>query len=294
MVFTLDIETVIRRGVDHENFCEDDLIHHDNYNYFVGVIMDGCSEGTKSHFASSIFGKIIDRCLRFELKDVLDKGELGPKEVAEQIALQTMIKALEIFEKLSLSITEVESTIVLSVYRKSTKQLFCVAFGDGYLQCNQGSFKRVFENVRFLDDETGLGKNRPDYLSYNIKPIVDKFILPNHPNYGTTPIFEIERRNTSAMESFREWFNSQHNSIEFSDVEDFMMGSDGLLSFKNKEGDDVSQEAIDLLYDRSNPIFGSIGNPARLSKKLNVLKKKSVVNHDDVSVIKVLFAEDNL
>lgn len=294
MVFTADIETVVRRGKSHRDFCEDDLIYHDGYNYFIGVVMDGCSDGKKSHFASSMFGKIIERCIRVELKEVLDQDIYDPKTIANRLTLQVMIAALEVFERLSLSVEEVQSTILLSVYQKSTKQLFCICFGDGYIQCNQGSVRKIFENTRFKNENGEAINNMPDYISYNIKEIIGKFMFPNNKNYGITPILHIEEINEKAMTSFSEWFYSQNNIIELSDVNDFMIASDGILTFMDKENNNLSNDAIDLLYDRENMIFGRIGNPSRLSKKLNVLDRRGVNNIDDVSIVKVLFEKNEL
>ena len=59
--------SVIRKGEDHPVFCEDFMSINNSGRYFIGVVFDGCSSGSDSHFASSLFGKIFNQITNDEV-----------------------------------------------------------------------------------------------------------------------------------------------------------------------------------------------------------------------------------
>lgn len=72
----MEIRTVLKKGTDHLVNCEDDLFFSNYYDkYYVGAIFDGCSSGIKSHFASSLFGKILQTVLKTKTYIMFDTGE---------------------------------------------------------------------------------------------------------------------------------------------------------------------------------------------------------------------------
>jgi len=107
----------VRRGEDHETFCEDFAVEFENEKYHYGAILDGCSSGVDSHFASSLFGKIFNQLFRDTVGEGKQLFETPIKE-ATFIMIEFYQKLKNIKESLNLSLSELHSTIIFSVYDK--------------------------------------------------------------------------------------------------------------------------------------------------------------------------------
>ncbi|MGH1385044.1 protein phosphatase 2C domain-containing protein [Kordia sp.] len=154
----MKIYTSIQRGDFHTNHCEDALVSTKiGENKVLIAVMDGCSMGTESHFASTLFAKILkkisqelfyteflhsqEETLQNQLKNVMKTFFLELKNIKNQLSLETL---------------ELLSTLILGVYNETTKEAEIITIGDGL----------IVHNGDITEYEQG---DKPDYLAYHLQ-----------------------------------------------------------------------------------------------------------------------------
>ncbi|MEM6684230.1 MAG: protein phosphatase 2C domain-containing protein [Bacteroidota bacterium] len=152
----------IQRGDFHTNHCEDALLSTKiGENKVLLAVMDGCSMGTESHFASTLFAKILKKIS----KELFYTEFLTPQEDTLQKVLYNIMKSLfqelkTIKNQLNLETTELLSTIILDIYDKNTKQAEVIAIGDGLI---------VYDGkITEFEQE-----DKPDYFAYHLQEDFD-------------------------------------------------------------------------------------------------------------------------
>lgn len=248
------IQSVIRKGSEHQVFCEDFKSTQDGEKYFIGALFDGCSGGHESHFASSLFGKTFNQTLANSGFMSGDTIEIRAKEF-----IRTFVnKLFEVKVVLDLIDDDMLTTFIMIVYDKINKEALTLSVGDGVVCCN-GEIM-VMENTRFIDDEKFKDSytNRPDYITYDLTKIgLDKSYFDN-------------------------WYYNHVKITKFIEPEDISISTDGIFTFNtsDKEIDVINYLLIDDEWIR---------NKIMLSKKINILKTKyNSVHKDDVSIIRLI------
>jgi len=158
----MKIYTSIQRGDFHNNHCEDALVFTDiGKNKILIAVMDGCSMGTESHFASTLYAKI----LRKISKELFYTEFLKPQEDTLQPILYNITKDLfqelkNIKNQLGLETMELLSTLILGIYDSNIKQAEIITIGDGLIVHN-GSVTEYEQ------------EDKPDYFAYHLQEDFD-------------------------------------------------------------------------------------------------------------------------
>lgn len=150
----MQIYTGIRKGELHQVFCEDFLtLRQVSVRFHLFAVMDGCSSGVESHFASTLIGKILNKIctqLKFEFLDEFDAQSLG------KVILEKLFAEMIFFRnQLLLDKFEMLATTLLLIYDDVEKNAFIAVIGDGFVQ--------IEDTLHTIDQE-----NRPDYLAYHL------------------------------------------------------------------------------------------------------------------------------
>jgi hypothetical protein len=237
----ITIYTLLKIGESHDNFCEDFLVNEELMNgRLLLAVMDGCTMGKESSFASMLVGKI----LRKITKERFFLQQSEPTLITEQKAI---LKSL--FENLShikntllLDTEEMLTTLVLMLVDTQKLNGEIIVIGDGYVGLNGESFD-------FEQD------NKPDYLGYHLG------------------------------ENFEDWFDNQTQRINFQNLSDISICTDGIWSFSEKKKNPKEIDPIDyLLFDTSEQ-----SNKGMLANKLRKLSDK--FNNkplDDLAIIRLI------
>ena len=233
------IREILRIGSDHKQ-CEDSTFRMVLDDYIFMATLDGCSGGVDSHFASSLFKKILRKVIE---ESLVFKG--SPEEICKIVLNKFFISLIAIKNILTLNLDEILSTIVFSITDFSTRMSFVVISGDGAYMVNDELYE-VDQN------------NQPDYIAYHLNETFEKvwntFYIMNHEN-----------------------------------VEDISVMSDGIFTFKN-EGLISLEEPMNSLL-REQKILKS---KAMLPRLCNILDKKGYYHYDDLSIVRLIFIEDNI
>ncbi|MEZ5044991.1 MAG: protein phosphatase 2C domain-containing protein [Saprospiraceae bacterium] len=120
------------------------------------AVMDGCSMGKESHFASTLIAKLL-RKIGKEISFRLF-AERTKKETSECLkeVLQKLFEDLkQMKNKLHLEREEILSTLILGIFDKQKKEIELITVGDGLICCNG-------QLTEYEQDD------KPDYLGYHL------------------------------------------------------------------------------------------------------------------------------
>ena len=148
--------SLLKSGTNHPEFCEDFLFSENYKNaLYIGAVFDGCSSGIHSHFASTLFAKILNEVIRFEISKY---PEIELKDFSENLFYKFMLKLKETKKFLHLNQNELLSTFLLVVHDRDAKTANIIVSGDGAI-CINGKLTVIDQN------------NKPDYPAYSLDTI---------------------------------------------------------------------------------------------------------------------------
>lgn len=151
------IYTTINIGEFHTNHCEDFLINEQiATNERLIAVLDGCTMGTESVFASMLFGKI----LRNIAKEKFHKEFVTKKTIDLNSKLKNVIEELinetnKVKRQLNLHRNELLSTLIIGIINTEASQAEFLTVGDGLICVD----KKLFEYEQ---------NDKPDYLGYHL------------------------------------------------------------------------------------------------------------------------------
>jgi len=144
-------------GEFHVNYNEDFLVSEEagKHRQLIAV-MDGCSSGTDSHFASTLIGKLLRKIAKQESYEEFAKNVTKElKDQLEQVSLKLFEELSNINRQLDLRSDEILSTLILGIIDTTSSKAEIVIIGDGLIHVNG-------ENIDYEND------NKPDYIGYHL------------------------------------------------------------------------------------------------------------------------------
>ena len=121
------------------------------------AVMDGCSSGTDSYFASTLIGKLLRKIAKQEsYREYVEKRETELSDQLEIISLQLFEQLSYLNGQLDLKSDEILSTLILAIVDTKQHRAEIVIVGDGLIHLNG-------ENIEYEND------NKPDYIGYHLK-----------------------------------------------------------------------------------------------------------------------------
>ena len=144
-------------GEFHVNHNEDFLVSEETgKTRKLIAVMDGCSSGTDSHFASTLIGKLLRKISKQEAyREYAKKETKELKEQLEFISLQLFEELSNLNRQLDLKSDEILSTLILAIIDTNQKAAEILIVGDGLIHLNG-------KNIEFEND------NKPDYIGYHL------------------------------------------------------------------------------------------------------------------------------
>ena len=142
-----------RIGEFHTDHNEDNLLITEIGNEkTVIAVMDGCSMGTESFFASTLLKKIIQKTSKeLHYKEFILRNIYSIEETLN-LVLENIVKQLQLIKnELDLSINELLSTLILGIINSTNKEARIIVIGDGLISING--------QIHEFDQD-----NKPDYI----------------------------------------------------------------------------------------------------------------------------------
>ncbi len=154
----------LQRGQFHDQFCEDFyIIETIGIQRQLLAVMDGCSMGKESTFASMLLGKLLRRIARDEYYGAYhSQATIDLKAQLRLVTYRLFDTLKHMKNQLGLATEELLCTLNMALVDKENHRAECVVIGDGLI-CHDG---------RLHDFEQA---NRPDYLGYHLGEDFDRW-----------------------------------------------------------------------------------------------------------------------
>lgn len=228
------IYNTLNIGEFHTNYCEDFFIEKQiGTNEKLIAVLDGCTMGTESVFASILFGKILRNIAKkkfyeefvtdksFELKDKL-------KEVVKTLIDET--KRLK--NQLGLETNELLSTLIIGVIDTKESKAEFLTVGDGLI-CWDGKL------IEYEQDD------KPDYLGYHLADDFENWYT-NHEQKLTVSSFKDLSICTDGIFTFRNFEDKSKQKSE-NEIIDYL-----LIDNEGAEFDNFLHRKMQTLKDKWN------------------------------------------
>lgn len=238
----------------HPVYCEDFQIAIElNDEFSVFAVMDGCTSGTDSQFASALMGKILNKAAKLvyhpQVWPQIGMADIPRPDGAKGLALFLLFFLFEEMRRtrneMMLELEEVLSTILLLVYDRKKDQAFITAKGDGFVAID--------------------GKIHT----------IDEYNAPRYPGmYLDRP--------------FAEWVEMQQYDFSIDSPRDLSISTDGVESYllPNLKPDEKTDPlglmlTEDLAHEKSDA----------LERRHKILRGKGLRPIDDVSIVRLRFSD---
>jgi len=154
----MNIYTTLKIGDHHVNHCEDYLMTSEiGTDRILCAVMDGCSMGSDSYFASTLTGKILRKISKEHCyREFASKQSSDLKTSIEEIMSQLFRELRFLKNTLLLAREEVLNTLLIGIIdtRHRAGEFLCI--GDGLISINS----------RLTEFEQN---DKPDYLGYHLE-----------------------------------------------------------------------------------------------------------------------------
>ena len=152
------IHEIRRIGASHINHCEDYTVSEQiGENRYLLAVLDGCTMGDESYFASTLFGKLLRKIAKEAFyKEHLENLRPTINELIRWILERLFSEISQAKNLLQLERNELLSTLILCVMDEKDRIGKIVCVGDGVVV--------VDDKIIEYDQD-----NQPDYLGYHLQ-----------------------------------------------------------------------------------------------------------------------------
>ena len=201
----------IQIGTFHTNHCEDYLVSSEiGTDKLMIAVLDGCSMGNESHFASSLIGKILLKGAKeIHFKDFFEKEKKHGKFILKNLMELLFKDLISLKNNLQLEKEGLLSTLVLGIIdlKKKNAEIICV--GDGIVSCN-GKLYEFEQN------------NKPDYLAYHLHENFSEWFEKQNQKLSFSDIYDLGI-STDGIFTFRKFDDKNYEQNEKIDLVNYLL-----------------------------------------------------------------------
>ncbi|MFD2567522.1 protein phosphatase 2C domain-containing protein [Pseudotenacibaculum haliotis] len=153
----MKIYTTLHIGDFHTNHCEDFFINEPigTHKKLIAVL-DGCTMGTESVFASILYGKILRNIAKKKYyAEFINKNNPNLKTELKEVVRQLIYEIRIIKNHLGLEVNELLSTLIIGIIDITSTSAEILAIGDGLISIDG-------KLTEYEQDD------KPDYLGYHL------------------------------------------------------------------------------------------------------------------------------
>ncbi len=153
----MKIYTTLHIGEFHTNHCEDFFVNEPiASNERLIAVLDGCTMGTESVFASILYSKILRNLCKLKFyEEFVSSNPTTIKSKLKEVIKQLIIETKLIKNQLGLETNELLSTLIIGIIDTASSKAEFIAIGDGLI-CVDGELIEYEQN------------DKPDYLGYHM------------------------------------------------------------------------------------------------------------------------------
>lgn len=189
-------------GTYHTNHNEDFLVKCElENNRILLAVMDGCSMGQESHFASTLTGKLLRKIAKeIYFKSFIEKDDLPLADLLKNILRQLFSELKRLQHQLMLGRNELLSTLIISVIETEQRKAEILTIGDGLI-CYNGQM------IEYDQD------NVPDYLGYHLDQDFEDWFSEQEQRLSLENIIDLSI-STDGIFSFEAFNNKRYPEID--------------------------------------------------------------------------------
>ncbi len=214
-------------GEFHTNHNEDALaIAEIGNDKILLAVMDGCSMGKESHFASTLIAKLLRKISKELSYQIFINKIIKLEDVLLKEVLENLFKELkELKSQLHLEIEEILSTLILGILDPAGKTVEVITVGDGLIVVD-GSFYEYEQD------------DKPDYLGYHLAENFEDWFQSQNQKLSLKNISELTIC-TDGVFTFKNFDGAVYPKITEEEILDFL-----LINKKDQDGDRMLQKKI--------------------------------------------------
>lgn len=198
-------------GTHHTNHCEDFLLTEEiGQSKLLIAVMDGCTMGIDSHFASTLMAKLLKKISKkLYYKEFITKEKKSLKTILK-IVIDSLFQELKsIQNQLGLSRYELLSTLILGSIDTLSKNAEIIVIGDGL----------IFHNDTLTAYEQN---NQPDYLVYHLHEDFNQWYNQQTQRLSLEDIYDLSI-STDGIFTFQKFDNHLYEEIEEKEIIHFLL-----------------------------------------------------------------------
>ena len=222
----MQIYSHLQMGDYHTNFCEDALLSISiNNKIHLLAVMDGCSSGKESHFASTLIGKFLKKqAIQISYRE-FSEGKSFSLKALQKIILEGLFQDLKHFKNRNhLEYIELLSTLILGIFNTEREAEFIVV-GDGLIH---------IDGLRFEFDQD----DYLDYLAYHLDGDFEKW-MGDQNQILSMDSFKDMTISSDGIFSFEKFNNQSYPEINEHDIQNYI-----LLNGSGKESEKMLHKKV--------------------------------------------------
>ena len=198
-------------GTFHTNHNEDAYVIEDlGRNKLLIAVMDGCSMGKESHFASTLIAKVLRKISKAISYRVFIQKEIKTiKEYLTEILENLFLELSNIQHQLMLEKEEMLSTLIIGVIDRDKRTAEILTVGDGIV-CFDGQL------VEYEQDD------KPDYLGYHLSESFNEW-YQKQDQYLSLNGFTDLSISTDGIHTFKPFDIKEYDTISETSIINFLM-----------------------------------------------------------------------
>lgn len=198
-------------GEFHTTHNEDALVVTDiDKNRTLLAVMDGCSMGTESHFASTLIAKLLRKIGKELYYRAFAEGESKTNLWYLNTILRTVFQELKMIKnQLMLETEELLSTIILGVFDTKNRSCELIVVGDGLVVADGALFE-------FEQDD------KPDYLGYHLAKDFDIWLEQQTQRLSLSAINDLSI-STDGIFTFKNFDGKVYDEISEKEIIEFLL-----------------------------------------------------------------------
>lgn len=213
-------------GQHHTNNNEDAVIFYEiSKSRILLAIMDGCSSGSDSHFASQLIAKTLRKIAKDISYQIFVTKKIEPLNFTLRHVAQSLFHTMATTNRqLDLQYDELLSTVVIGLYDNIDHRAEILISGDGFINCNGKLY--AYEQ-----------ENKPDYMAYHLRKSFEEWYEGHTSKLSVTNVQDLSLT-TDGIFTFRSFDTSHYPVISEEEIIDFLLkdanGKENALMLQKK------------------------------------------------------------
>lgn len=216
-------------GTFHINHNEDaNCIIEIGADKVLFAVMDGCSMGKESHFASTLIAKILRKiATEMSYKAFIEKVDKQSNDYLKDILNQLFKELGQIKNQLFLETEEVLSTLILGVFDSEKNEIELITIGDGLICCD-GKFYEYEQN------------DKPDYLGYHLSEDFEDWFSMQKQKLMLRNVKDLSI-STDGIFTFKQFDNRYYDKIQEEEIVEYLLIDTEWNKYENMLGKKLSE-----------------------------------------------------